>query len=44
METDEYGSLFRTLPDGRILGLIKLTFGRLRLTIGFDQQNYEDGW
>jgi hypothetical protein len=34
----------RTLPDGRLLSVVPLTFGRARVTIGFDQATYEDGW
>ncbi len=35
---------FRELPDGRILGITPLTFGRARITIGLDKETYEDGY
>jgi hypothetical protein len=34
----------KTLPDGRIITVVPLTFGRARLCIGFDEDTYEDGW
>jgi hypothetical protein len=34
----------RTLPDGRLLFVVPLTYGRARLTIGGDEHWYEDGW
>lgn len=34
----------RTLPDGRIIAALPLTFGRARVTIGRDEMTYEDGW
>lgn len=34
----------RTLPDGRVLAAIPLTYGRARVTIGHDEMTYEDGW
>lgn len=34
----------RTLPDGRILIVNPLTFGRARLTVGRDYLGYDDGW
>jgi hypothetical protein len=34
----------RTLPDGRLLFVVPLTFGRARLTVGHDEHTYEDGW
>lgn len=45
LEYDEaQNCMFRTLPDGRILGLIPLTFGRVRLTVGLDKMTWEEGW
>lgn len=34
----------RTLPDGRTISLIPLTFGRARLVIGRGTETYDDGW
>jgi len=34
----------RVIPDGRIIAVIRLTFGRARLTIGRDIWTYNDGW
>lgn len=34
----------RDLPDGRILSVQPLTFGRARLCIGWDTDSYEDGY
>ncbi len=34
----------RTLPDGRLLFVVPLTFGRARLTVGRDESTYDDGW
>lgn len=35
----------RNLPDGRLLHVVPLTFGRARLNIGPQgQQWYSDGW
>lgn len=34
----------RTLPDGRIMSVIPLTFGRGRLTIARDRISYDDTW
>lgn len=34
----------RTLPDGRILAVAPLTYGRARLTIGYDEMTYESGY
>ncbi len=34
----------RTLPDGRLLFVVPLTFGRARLTVGRDEYTYDDGW
>lgn len=34
----------RTLPDGRIVAIVPLTYGRARITIGRDEMTYEDGW
>lgn len=34
----------RDLPDGRLLFVVPLTFGRARLTIGWDEYTYDDGW
>lgn len=42
---DEYGFLARrSLPSGKILGLVPLTFGRLRLTIGPDLTYIDHGY
>lgn len=42
MISDAYGQ--RTLPDGRILAVLPLTYGRARLTIGRGEATYDDGW
>lgn len=34
----------KTLPDGRIVAIIPLTYSRARITIGRDESTYEDGW
>jgi hypothetical protein len=34
----------RTLPDGRILSVIPLTYGRGRVTIARDRMFYDDAW
>lgn len=34
----------KTLPDGRIVLLVPMTFGKVRLTVGTDYMQYEDGW
>ena len=35
----------RTLPDGRVIDIIPLTFGRARLGIGWpDDVGYQDVW
>jgi hypothetical protein len=34
----------RTLPDGRLLFVVPLTFGRARLTVGSDEWGCDDGW
>lgn len=35
----------RNLPDGRILHVVPLTYGRARLCVGpADSMCYEDGW
>ena len=34
----------RVLDDGRLLSLIPLTYGRMRITVGGNYQWYEDGW
>ncbi len=34
----------RVLPDGRLLTVAPLTFGRARLTIGYGTSFYDDGW
>jgi hypothetical protein len=34
----------KTLPDGRIVAAIPLTFGRARVTIGSNEFTYDDGW
>jgi hypothetical protein len=46
MTDDMFGVLFRrTLPDGRILDVMPLTFGRARLHIGpAGALFYDDGW
>jgi hypothetical protein len=37
--------LKRVLEDGRLLAIMPLTFGRVRLTIGpADTGDYNDGW
>jgi hypothetical protein len=32
------------LPDGRIVSVVALTFGRARITVGRDEITYEDSW
>lgn len=34
----------RRLPDGRILAVVPLTFGRARLTLGRDLLGYDRGY
>lgn len=34
----------RELPDGRLLCVVPLTFGRARLTVGRGLDFYDDGW
>lgn len=34
----------KDLADGRILMVVPLTFGRARLTVGPDENVYDDGW
>lgn len=34
----------RQLDDGRVVALLPLTFGRLRLTVGRDLLTYDDYW
>jgi hypothetical protein len=34
----------RELPDGRLLFVVPLTFGRARLTVGRGEDTYDDGW
>lgn len=41
---DEWYIDRRQLPDGRLLFVIPLTFGRARLTVGRDDLTYDDGW
>ena len=39
------GAVFaRLLPDGRIIGVTRMMYGKSRLTIGFDVDTYETGW
>jgi hypothetical protein len=47
MELNARGALAtRPLPDGRVLDLLPLTFGRARVTVSRDAREvvYEDGW
>ena len=42
---EEYGFLaYRWLPDGRLLAVVPLTFGRARLTIGRDLSGWYAAW
>lgn len=34
----------RQLPDGRWLGIVPLTFGRARVTVGTNRWLYDDGY
>jgi hypothetical protein len=34
----------RRLPDGRVMAVMELTFGRARLTIGKNTETYDDGY
>lgn len=34
----------KTLPDGRVVDIIPLTFGRARINIGDGRYTYDDGW
>lgn len=34
----------KTLEDGRIVAIMPLTYCRARITVGFDEMSYEDGW
>jgi hypothetical protein len=44
IELDADGVAWRALPDERLLALLPLTYGRLRLTIGYGNMTYDDGW
>ena len=49
METllnNRYAYFTRMLPDGRVLDVIPLTFGRARLVLGPNQLcgTYDNGW
>ncbi len=35
---------FKELPNGKVLGIVNLTFGRARITIGEDHYTYEDAY
>ena len=35
---------YRRLPDGRLLTVVALSFGRARLTIGRDFYTYDEAW
>ena len=34
----------KILPDGRVVAVISLTYGRARVTIGRGFLGYDDGW
>ena len=34
----------KTLPDGRILTVTPMTYGKGRITIGTDEETYYDAW
>lgn len=34
----------KILPDGRVVTVMPLTFGRARITIGPDERTYDDSW
>lgn len=36
--------LEKTLPDGRIVAIFPLTFGRARITVGRGELTYEHGY
>lgn len=45
MSADIPGALAtRWLPDGRVLAVMPLVFGRARLTVGSSTLHYDDGW
>lgn len=40
-----YGAFYdKRLPDGRVVAVVPLTYGRARLTVGPDELQYDDGW
>lgn len=42
---NEHGFLAsRSLPDGRLLAVVPLTYGRARLTVGRSVATYDDSW
>ena len=47
MSDDYYAEFlaYRRIPDGRLVAVLPLTFGRARIVIGPDQALwYDDGW
>jgi hypothetical protein len=42
--SEDWWTARRDLPDGQIVLVVPMIFGKYRLTIGFDEMTYERGY